>query len=128
MLQYLLEHSGATDDVGITQLRDAWGRVERSGVLQAHNITHAVAVSTRNDERVAAVASAAVAAKGLRCCALDSCGAREVHASQFKLCGACKTVVYCSREHQAAHWRQHKAACKAAREGGAAGAAASGER
>jgi hypothetical protein len=116
-----------TDDIGGAQLLAAWGRVERSGVLQARNITQAVAVSTRNDERVTSMAATAVAAKGLRHCALGSCGARELHASHFKLCGACKTVVYCSREHQAAHWRQHKAACKAARSGGAGGSATSSD-
>jgi hypothetical protein len=92
------------------------------------NMADADAVSARTNARVAAVASAAVTAKGLHVCALDSCDARELHASHFKLCGACKTACYCSREHQAAHWRQHKAACKAAREGGAAGATPSNER
>jgi hypothetical protein len=123
-LQSLLEHRyvSAIDDAGVAQLLAARGRVERSGVLHARNIAQAAALMARNDERVAAVTAAALAAKGLRFCALDSCGAREVHVSHFKLCGTCKAVVYCSKEHQAAHWRQHKAACKAARNGGAAGA------
>jgi hypothetical protein len=120
--------SATTDDVGGAQLLAAWDRVERSGVLQARNIGDAIARRACTEERVAAFAAAALAAKGLRVCALDSCGAREVHASQFKLCGACKTVCYCSREHQAAHWRQHKAACKAACNGGAGGSAPSDER
>jgi hypothetical protein len=129
-----LGYVSAIDDIGGAQLLAAWGRVERSGgALHAHGIdvAHAVAVNTHVSERVAMAAAAAVAAKGLRVCALGSCSAREVHASQFKLCGACKTVCYCSKEHQAAHWRQHKAACKAARNGGAggsAGAASSDER
>jgi hypothetical protein len=128
--QALVHYSGAANrdiDAG-AQLRAAWARVERSGMLQVRNMADADAVSARTNARVAAVAAAAVAAKGLRVCALDSCGARELHASQFKLCGACKTVVYCSREHQAAHWRQHKAACKAARASAGGGAVPSDER
>jgi len=26
-------------------------------------------------------------------------------------CGACTLVVYCSKEHQKAHWKQHKNEC-----------------
>ena len=61
---------------------------------------------------------------GLRVCALSSCGEREVHAAQFKLCAACKGVVYCCQAHQAEHWPSHKAACKAARKAAADTAAA----
>jgi hypothetical protein len=120
--------SAAADDAGGGMLRAAWARVEHSGVLQARNAADGISSHKRNDERVASMAAASVAAKGLRFCALDSCGAREVHASQFKLCGACKTVCYCSKEHQAAHWRQHKAACKAARASAGGGAVPSDER
>ena len=56
----------------------------------------------------------------LRSCALEGCGAREEHASHFKLCAACKGPVYCCREHQVADWPAHKAACKAARKRAAA--------
>ncbi|KAH8370423.1 hypothetical protein KR093_003406, partial [Drosophila rubida] len=38
-------------------------------------------------------------------CAL--CGARAA-----QVCAACRNVVYCSREHQKQHWRQHKTQCK----------------
>jgi hypothetical protein len=115
------------DDIDGTLLA-AWARVERSGVLQTRNFARGVADRADAKMRVASKAAAAVAVKGLHVCAMGSCGAREVHASQFKLCGACKAVCYCSKEQQAAHWRQHKAACKAARSGGAGGAALSDER
>ena len=58
---------------------------------------------------------------GLRSCA--HCSAREVHVAQFKRCGACRGIVFCSKDCQLANWPAHKAACKAARKA-AAGAAA----
>lgn len=48
------------------------------------------------------------------CCA--SCGRAEGEAGVAKLksCSSCHAVRYCSRECQKAHWRAHKAHCKAA--------------
>jgi hypothetical protein len=65
--------------------------------------------------RVTATAAATAAARGLHFCALSTCGAQEVHASQFKRCSACSGVVYCCKEHQVQAWPAHKAACRAAR-------------
>jgi hypothetical protein len=116
------------DDFGRTLLA-AWARVERSGVLQTRHMLHGISLGVaRNNEQREAMTAASTVPNALRRCALNSCVAREVHVSQFKLCGACKTAVYCSKEHQAAHWRDHKAACKATRSGGAGGAAPSDER
>ena len=28
-----------------------------------------------------------------------------------KLCSACQTTHYCSKEHQVAHWKEHKSNC-----------------
>ena len=68
----------------------------------------------------------------MRTCALDGCGAHEVHKEQFKLCRACRAVVYCCKAHQAEHWPAHKKACKAARRAAEAqrdgGASGSGEQ
>ena len=74
-------------------------------------------------EKMVADAEKQHAAATLRCCALGACGAREVHEAQFKSCAACKAIVYCCREHQAADWPAHKAACKAARKAAAQGGA-----
>jgi hypothetical protein len=59
-------------------------------------------------------AAADAARHGLRTCALPECG--KAHAKQFKVCGRCRSVVYCSPAHQTADWRRHKRedGCKAA--------------
>ncbi len=63
-------------------------------------------------------------------CALSSCS----EAAKRK-CAACKSLGYCSREHQRSDWKVHKKDCQrivkadaASGEGGAAGGGASGDR
>jgi hypothetical protein len=108
------------------QLRDALQRVESSGLMQLRKTDEELAefLRIRSAERAAAAADAD--ARGLRVCALSSCGAREAHVSHWKLCSACKMVVYCSKAHQAEDWPAHKRACKAARKEAAAAAAGAG--
>jgi hypothetical protein len=108
------EMCGHMDGEAVSLMVDAWRRVERSGAI-AMRMLYAddgstTSISTRLD---AAAAEAAV--RGLRECALAGCASKEVHVSQFKRCGACRTVAYCCRDHQLADWPAHKAACKAAR-------------
>ena len=92
----------------------AWQRVERSGAIAMRQLDadHFPTLSIRAG---LAAAAADAAVRGLHECALDTCASKEVHVSQFKRCGACRTVSYCCREHQLADWPAHKAACKAAR-------------
>ncbi len=112
------------------QLRDALQRMERSGVMQQRRMEQGMASNRQQTADACAAAATSAAARGLRRCALPSCGAREAHVSHYKLCAACQTVVYCSKAHQAEHWAAHKAACKVARkaaaekeeQGGASGA------
>jgi len=97
-------------------LADAWRRFQQSGVLEARGFLDEGLLSERrtsDDTRTAAI-GAAMAAPGLRSCALAGCGAREAHPEHFKSCAACRTVVYCCCEHQVEAWPSHKAACKAA--------------
>lgn len=53
-------------------------------------------------------------------CAQPGCGI----AVRLRRCGGCKQRAYCTAEHQAAHWAQHKAECLAARAAGKGDAAA----
>ncbi len=93
----------------------AWRRLQSSGVLQRRGILQGVSVVAAQLTHANATAAATAAARGLHFCALHSCGAQEVHASQFKRCAACLSVVYCCKEHQVQGWPAHKAACRAAR-------------
>ena len=97
------------------QLHNAWQRVQRSGVLRVRGIEEGIEEVHQHHLIMRAVAHAALAAGRLRTCALASCAAGEAHLEHFKSCAACRTVCYCSREHQVQDWPAHKAACKAAR-------------
>ena len=55
-----------------------------------------------------------VAEHGLKSCALPSCDKREASVQQYKFCSACRSVWYCSEEHGALHWKEHKPVCRAA--------------
>jgi hypothetical protein len=93
----------------------AWRRLQSSGVLQRRGIMRGEDSASEAATRLATTAVAAAAARGLHVCALHTCGAQEVHASQFKRCSACLSVVCCCKEHQVQDWPAHKAACRAAR-------------
>ena len=104
-------------------LRSALQRVKESGALQDSTASAATTLQMVVDRGRAT--SASYLAIHARTCA--ACGARETRVEEFKLCSACKRAAYCGKDCQAAHWRQHKAACKAARaaaaKGGASGSA-----
>jgi hypothetical protein len=93
----------------------AWRRLQSSGVLQRRGILQIMSVNMASNAHQTATAAANAAARGLHFCALHTCGAQEVHASHFKRCSACLSVVYCCKEHQVQDWPAHKAACRAAR-------------
>ena len=114
-LRMLIPAMSGMDDPEAKIMCAAWRRLLSSGVLRARGIDEGIVEALQFSARVRATADADRAAGRLQQCALAGCAARESHASQFKRCGACKTVVYCSREHQVEDWPSHKAACKAAR-------------
>jgi hypothetical protein len=97
------------------RILSAWRRLQSSGVLQQRGFLQRMGVVTAYNTHATATAAATAAARGLHFCALHTCGAQEVHASQFKHCAACLSVVYCCKEHQVQGWPAHKAACRAAR-------------
>jgi hypothetical protein len=51
-----------------------------------------------------------VARHGLRTCTLPACGAKEPHPRFFKCCSRCRSVFYCSPEHQRQDWPRQRAA------------------
>ena len=55
-----------------------------------------------------------IAQHGLEHCALPSCDKLEASVQQYKFCSACRSVWYCSAEHGALHWKEHKTVCRAA--------------
>jgi hypothetical protein len=117
-LRMLLSHAERLlllDQQGMASVIEAFGRLERSGVIQQRDMESMNEfVNVSIDAGVSATAAAA-AAPGLRSCGLASCGAREAHLQHFKSCAACRIPVYCCKEHQTEDWPSHKAACKAAR-------------
>ena len=106
----------------VLQLVAAWQQLQRSGVLQARGIEKHLVVNESENQAFAAAVQNSMTAPGLRSCALAGCGAREAHPAHFKSCAACRTVAYCSKEHQVEAWPAHKKACKAARKAAAAAA------
>jgi hypothetical protein len=107
-------------------LQEAWRKLRQSGVLEQRNLEGLYDAIVPKVEAFSAALDARHASAVLRSCALEVCGAREVHPAQYKHCTGCKGVVYCSKEHQVADWPHHKAACKAARKAAAKGAGPSG--
>ena len=106
-----------TDTEDGMALLAAWHALQRSLALEERGglLTDGVKHALRATVEAKAVGRAAAAPERLRVCALGSCGVRETYPAQYKLCAACTAAAYCSREHQVAHWAEHKAACKAAR-------------
>jgi len=115
VLRMLVPAVSDTDEPETKQLCAAWQRMLGSGVLQARGIDKGIDKTIKHHQRIRATADEDLAAGLLQQCALAGCAAREAHVSHFKKCGACRTVCYCSREHQVEDWPSHKAACKAAR-------------
>jgi hypothetical protein len=114
-LRILIPTVSDADEPETKKLCAAWQRLLRSCVLRARGIDQGIDETVQFNARIHAAQDADVAAGRLQQCALASCAARESHASQFKRCGACRTVCYCCRDHQVEDWPNHKAACKAAR-------------
>jgi len=51
-------------------------------------------------------------AVGLSSVTCSNCCAVEPTEVKFKACGKCANVVYCCKECQVAHWKEHKKACR----------------
>jgi hypothetical protein len=96
------------------ELFAAWSTPALHAVLHSRGTLDLIQTGIISETFEAAQAhqAADVAAVGLRTCALPACGAREVSVHQFKRCGGCKAVVYCSAKCATAHWKAgHKREC-----------------
>ena len=86
--------------------------LRKRGILEFQ--TNSIIID-KNRAAAQARKAADLAAVGLHACALPACGAREVSVHQFKRCGGCKAVVYCSAECAKTHWKAgHKRECSRA--------------
>lgn len=45
-------------------------------------------------------------------CEYPTCNASSNLCKSLLLCGGCKLVYYCGKEHQKLHWKTHKLDCK----------------
>lgn len=77
-----------------------------------HDVEYNASEMGKTIKRVEAQRDADVAAHGLKTCALPSCAKREATVRQYKFCSACCSTWYCSEEHGAQHWKEHKPVCR----------------
>ena len=129
MIQSALSGAFPYDATFVASLRSKWSSAD---VMEMRRKRGLLDVSQKVDKTVKEHTERLrkdIAKHGLMDCALPSCGKREASVGQHKRCSACRSVSYCSEEHGALHWKEHKSTCraataamKAATEGGAGAA------
>uniref|UniRef100_A0A383WBQ3 MYND-type domain-containing protein n=1 Tax=Tetradesmus obliquus TaxID=3088 RepID=A0A383WBQ3_TETOB len=77
-----------------------------SSSMQAHAQDGAGSSDSKGKSSRSGSSSSSSSSTSKGCCA--ACGASGV---KLRNCSGCKQVVYCNRECQAAHWKQHKKVC-----------------
>ena len=101
------------DPAFVASLRAKWTAAEMTelrrarGLLITSDMIEEVRIQREARQR------ADVAKHGRKECALPSCGKLESSVGQHKRCSACRSAWYCSAEHGALHWREHKPTCRA---------------
>ena len=100
-------------DPFIDALRERWMAPALVAMRAERNLDDVSAEIEGAPARVQAARRADIAAHGLKICALPSCDKQEATVQQFKFCSACRSVWYCSAEHGALHWKEHKPTCRA---------------
>jgi len=113
---FMAVHLGRTPlDARLVQLLTTkWQRLQQSGVMGTRGLLNEQLRLMKRTSQLNDVAAvdAAMSAPGLRSCALAGCAAKEAHPQHFKSCSACRTVVYCCREHQVEGWPHRTAAAR----------------
>ena len=128
-IQSALSGALTYDATFVAYLRSKWSSAAMVQMRTERRLLDVSEVVNKQVEVDTASWRADVAEHGLKECALPSCNKREASVQQFKCCSACRSVWYCSAEHGALHWTEHKPICRAtvaakeaAAEGGAGAA------
>ena len=102
------------DAVFVAALRTKWTAAAMVQMCRARRLLDD---STERTKRVIegnkAKLRADIAKYGLKERALPACGKREASVGEHVRCSACRSTWYCSAEHAALHWREHKPICRA---------------
>ena len=101
------------DTVFVASLRTKWTAAAMVQMRRERDLLDASEKIQKRSEDSKASWRADVAQHGLRHCALPSCDKREVCVRQFGSCSRCRSEWYCSAEHGALHWKEHKPTCRA---------------
>ena len=111
--QALTGHFPELNAAFVASLHMKWTAASMVQMRRARDLLDASDTIKGALERDKACWRADVAKHGLKECALPSCGKREVSVGQHKRCSACLSMWYCSAEHGALHWKEHKPVCRA---------------
>ena len=98
----------------VASLRTKWTATAMVRMRRERDLLDVSEPMVKNIQDSQASWRADVAEHGLKHCALPSCDKREASVQQYKFCSACRSVWYCSAEHGALHWAEHKPVCRAA--------------
>ena len=104
------------DPAFVAPLRAKWTAAEMMQMRRARGLLNTTELDKVAEEKIEARKTsrrADVTKHGLKECALPSCGKREASVGQHKRCSACRSAWYCSAEHGALHWKEHKPICRA---------------
>ena len=128
-IQQVLSGACTFDATFAAELRAKWTAAAMVQMCRQRGLLDTIEKAQKRQEEAMAKRRADIAEHGLKECALPSCDKREASVQQYKFCSACRSVWYCSAEHGALHWAEHKPICRAtaaaneAAAGGGAGAA-----
>ena len=112
-IQQTLSGSFASDATFVASILSKWTSAEMVQMRRERGLLNASEEMDENFQDSTARWRADVAEHGLKHCALPSCDKREASVQQYKFCSACRSVWYCSVEHGALHWAEHKPICRA---------------
>ena len=113
-LQYALSGASPTYNTAfVASLRTKWTAAAMVEMRRERNLLDVSEKVGQALQRNEASWRADVAEHGLKQCALPSCDKMEASVQQYKFCSACRSVWYCSEEHGALHWTEHKPVCRA---------------